>query len=202
MDKKRIGIMGGTFDPIHMGHLVIAEAVREAYELDEVLFIPACSPPHKPGIKVAPVLHRYVMTVLATAGHPAFSVSPLEMNRPGPSYSYDTVLALQEEMGEDCEFFFILGSDAVKELSTWHNIDQLLSLCHFVAATRPGFSRTVEAVVSQFGEKGKERIHHLATPELAISATDIRNRIQAGRSVRFILPEPVEAYIKKEGLYR
>ncbi len=202
MKKRRIGIMGGTFDPIHIGHLVIAEAVYEAYELEKVLFIPASVPPHKPGIKVAPVLNRYVMAVLATAGHPAFSVSSIEMNRSGPSYSYDTVQALRQEMGEDCEFFFIVGSDAVKELATWNHIDELLSLCHFVAATRPGSSEAVDEVIRQFGKKGQEKIHHLSTPELEISATDIRRRIQEGRSVRFILPESVEAYIRKEGLYR
>ncbi len=202
MEKRRIGIMGGTFDPIHIGHLVIAEAVYETYRLDKVLFIPASAPPHKPGVKVAPALHRYVMTVLATVGHPAFSVSDIEMRRPGPSYSYDTVRALRQEMGEACEFFFILGTDAAKELGTWNNVDELLDLCHFVAATRPGTQRAVDEVIQQFGAKGQAKIHPLSTPELAISSTDIRGRIQAGQSVRFILPEQVEAYIKKEGLYR
>lgn len=200
--KQRIGIMGGTFDPIHIGHLVIAEAVRHEYNLDKVIFVPASQPPHKNGQTVTEVRHRYFMTVMAVCSNPFFYVSTIEIDRPGPSYSIDTVQAFREMYGGKAEFYFITGADAIKDLPTWERIDQLLDLCYFIGTTRPGNLSAVDDVIKYFGEKGKERIFCLATPELEISSTDIRERVKHGKSIKYIVPENVEKYIYKEGLYK
>lgn len=199
--KCRIGIMGGTFDPIHLGHLVTAEAVRIKYGLERVVFIPAGMPPHKQGAKITPALQRYIMVVLATSSNPYFTVSPIEVNRPGPSYTIDTIRELRTMCGAQTELFFITGADAIQELAAWKDIKELLTMCHFIGATRPGCLSTIDAVIAKLGTLGRRRIHRLATPELDISSTDIRERVRQGRSIKYIVPESVEAYIKKEGLY-
>ncbi|SFT74277.1 nicotinate-nucleotide adenylyltransferase [Selenomonas sp. GACV-9] len=199
--QLRIGIMGGTFDPIHMAHLAIAEAVREEFCLDQVLFIPAANPPHKQERQVTPAYHRLMMTQLATSSHPSFHVSKQELERTGPSYSLLTVQELQQEYGEAAELFFITGSDTINELHTWYHIEELLRQCHFVGTTRPGAPVDKTALVQQFGKIADEKIHFLAVPELEISSTDIRRRLKAGRSIRYLVPPAVEAYIRKEGLY-
>ncbi len=201
-DNRKIGIMGGTFDPIHIGHLVTAEAVRIEYDLEKVLFIPAGHPPHKQGSLVTPALHRYIMTVMAIFSNPAFVVSAVEMDRPGPSYTIDTVKTLVAQHGDQTDFYFITGADAIGDLPTWNNIEEILDLCHFVAATRSGCISMIDPVIEYFGTKGRQRIHRLTTPELEISSTDIRERIKKGRSIKYIVPESVEQYIYKEGLYR
>jgi len=200
--KQRIGIMGGTFDPIHIGHLVTADAVRIQYELDLVLFIPAGNPPHKQGMKVTDSSHRYAMTLMATLSNPHFQVSAIETERPGPSYTIDTVQALRKNHGEQARFYFITGTDAVQELPTWGRIQELLEMCDFVAATRPGCVSALDDVIRQLGPLGRTKIHPLATPELEISSTDIRERVRSHRSIRYFVPESVEQYIYKEGLYR
>ena len=136
--KRRVGIMGGTFDPVHTGHLVLAEDVRDTFGLDEVLFIPSAHPPHKGGIASVSAEHRYLMTVLATASNPHFRVSRRELDRQGPSYSLLTVTELQAGYGESTEFFFITGSDAINELDTWYHVDELLARCHFIVSEREG----------------------------------------------------------------
>ena len=200
--RHRVGILGGTFDPIHVGHLVTAEAVRNEYQLDKVIFIPAAIPPHKQAQTVTPALHRYIMTVLATYSNPFFEVSPIEMNRPGPSYTIDTIYELIEKYGEDTEFYFITGADAIAEIPTWDRIEELLGICQFIAATRQGCLPNVDNIKEYFGDLGKARIHRLNTPELEISSTDIRARIKNGISIKYIVPLPVEQYIYKEGLYK
>jgi len=197
----KIGIMGGTFDPIHIGHLVTAETVRIEYDLDRVLFIPAGNPPHKQDFVVTPSIHRYIMTVMATYSNPYFFVSAIEMERPGPSYTVDTILELMEQYGAGIELYFIMGADAVQELPTWNNVDRLLELCPVVAATRPGCSSAIDDIIHYFGTLGKQRIHRLATPELEISSTDIRERVRTSRSIKYIVPDSVENYILKEKLY-
>ncbi len=199
--KKRLGIMGGTFDPIHMGHLVTAEAVCNEFQLEKVIFIPAGNPPHKEGSHVTPAWHRYVMTVMATCSNPFFSVSPIELERSGPSYTIDTAEALLAEYGQQTELYFIIGADTVGELHTWHDIDKLLKICQFVAATRPGSLCSIDKVIDYFGVNGRNSIHRLATPELEISSTDIREKVRLGRSIKYIVPESVEMYIKKEEFY-
>ena len=201
-EKKRVGILGGTFDPIHVGHLMTAEAVRDEYHLDKVIFIPAAVPPHKQNQDVTEAMHRYVMTVLATCSNPNFEVSDIEMNRPGPSYTIDTIRELLERFGEDTEFYFITGADAIQEIHTWDRIEELLAMCHFIGASRQGCLPDVNQIKASFGELGKRKIHRLETPELEISSTDIRNRIKKGYSIKYIVPTAVEQYIYKQGLYR
>lgn len=200
--KRRIGIMGGTFDPIHTGHLATAEAVRVEYELERVLFIPAANPPHKQHSQVETSLHRYIMTVMATYSNPHFYVSSIEIERPGLSYAIDTVLELINQYGVNTEFYFIVGSDTVPELPSWKDIDRLLEVCHFIAANRPGSVYTLDDIIKSFGEQGYNRIHSLPTPELEISSTDIRKKVRQGRSIKYIVPESVENYICKENLYK
>lgn len=200
--RRKIGIMGGTFDPIHIGHLVTAEAVRLEYDLDKVLFIPAGKPPHKQGSAVTEAMHRYVMTVMATYSNPHFFVSALEIERNGPSYTVDTIEFLREKYGADTDFYFITGADALEELPTWKNVDHLLTLCHFIAASRPGCVSAIDKVIKHFGAQGRQNIHKLATPQLEISSTDIRERVKKGLSIKYIVPESVENYILKEQLYK
>lgn len=200
--RKRVGIMGGTFDPIHVGHLMTAEAVRDEYDLDKVIFIPAAVPPHKMKQHVTEAQHRYVMTVLATCSNPNFEVSDIEMNRPGPSYTIDTVHELVKRFGEDTDFYFITGADAISEIHTWDRIEELLTLCHFIGASRQGCVPNVDQIKESFGSLGMAKIHRLETPELEISSTDIRHRIQKGYSIKYIVPTAVEQYIYKQGLYK
>lgn len=199
---RRIGVMGGTFDPIHTAHLAIAEQVREAFGLDLVLFIPAANPPHKQGRNVAPAYHRLMMTQLATYSNPCFHVSKQELERKGPSYSLLTIRELQERYGAEAELYFITGSDTINELHTWYHIEELLGSCHFVGTTRPGAPVDKADLVKRFGCLAEEKIHFLAVPELEISSTDIRARVKSGKSIKYLVPAAVEEYIKKEGLYQ
>lgn len=200
MGKKRVGIFGGTFDPIHMGHLIVAETIMDEFHLDKVVFIPAAVPPHKLDKQISPAKHRYMMTMLATCSNPRFQVSDMEMHRQGPSYSRDTLAQLIEEHGRDTEFYFIVGADSVENLHTWNRIDELLTMCHFIGASRPGCMPDMEKIAQRFGPL-VEKIHCLETPELEISSTEIRHRVGQKRTIRYIVPETVEQYIYKEKLY-
>lgn len=200
--RWQIGIMGGTFDPIHLGHLLTAEAVRDAMDLNEILFIPAAVPPHKRERRIASPVHRLRMTMLATATNPHFRVSDIELHRAGPSYTVDTVDALRKEWGGDASFYFITGADAINDLATWHDVHELLHKCHFVAARRQGTALARERLEEEFGALGREHIHEVPTPELEISSTEIRRRVRRGASIRYMVPDAVADYIYKEGLYR
>lgn len=200
-EKKRVGIMGGTFDPIHVGHLMTAEAVRDEYDLDKVMFIPAAMPPHKLNQDVTAAEHRYTMTVLATCSNPKFEVSDIEMKRSGPSYTIDTVYELVKRFGEDTDFYFITGADTIQEIHTWDRIEELLKLCHFIGASRQGCVPNVDQIKESFGALGMAKIHRLETPELEISSTNIRHRLKKGYSIKYIVPTSVEQYIYKHGLY-
>ena len=201
-EKKRVGIMGGTFDPIHIGHLVIAEAAREQLALSEVIFIPAAQPPHKAGREVAPAEHRLHLVQLATESNPFFRVLDVEMKREGPSYSYDTLRALVETHGESTDFYFIVGGDEMNTILTWHRISELFALCRFAAARRQGAPLSLLEVRERLGEEVLARIHSVQAPELEIASTYIRRRLREGRAIRYLVPEKVEAYICKEGLYQ
>lgn len=198
----RIGIMGGTFDPIHLAHLAIAEAAREAFKLDSVLFIPAASPPHKQGREITNACHRLMMTQLATNDNPAFHVSKQEIERRGPSYSLLTIGELRAQFGDDAGLYFITGSDTINELHTWYHIQELLQQCHFIGITRPGAPVNETDIIRQLGRTAERKIHYLTVPQLDISSTIIRQRIQAGHSIRYLVPQAVEEYIHKEGLYQ
>lgn len=191
---RRIGIMGGTFDPIHLGHLVAAEQVRADLTLDEIVFVPAGQPWQKPR-EVTASEHRYLMTVLATAPNSNFSVSRLEIAQTGPTYTVDTLRTLRSRL-PDHELFFVTGADAILSILTWRDADECLKLATFVAATRPGhgLSRLKH-------EHILERIVRLDVPALAISSTDVRQRLATGRSATYLIPREVEEYVRKHGLY-
>lgn len=198
--KRKIGVFGGTFNPIHIGHLITAEAVREEYGLEKIIFIPAAEPPHK-RFGVVSAEHRYNMTALAIMYNPYFCLSDIEMRRKGYSYTIDTIKHLRSEYGEETEFYFIAGTDTIHDLPNWRFIDELLELCHFVGATRPDGSKIINSVIEYFGEIGEKNIHRLETPELEISSTDLRRRLRKGRSVRYMIPLPVIRYIEEHKIY-
>ena len=202
VNHKKLGIMGGTFDPIHNGHMETAEFVYQQMGLEKVVFIPANIAPHKIGMEFAAAEHRYQMTVLATQDSPHFCVSDMEIRRKGISYTYDTVATLKEKYGTEYDLYFIIGADSVAKLDTWTKVRDIMGICTFVAATRPGFVTTVDKVIEYFGELGKTRIQWLNTPGLDISATDIRQRVREKRSIKGLVPVAVEQYIYQEGLYR
>ncbi len=197
----RLGIMGGTFDPIHFGHLVTAEEALVQFNLDRVLFMPTGQPAFKADERVTPAEHRYLMTVIATASNPDFDVSRLEVDRPGLTYTVDTLLALRDEYGPSAELFFITGADAMWEIVAWKDADTIAEVATFIAATRPGYDldaarRSHEEAATRF------RIEYIEVPALAISSTDLRHRVNERRPIRYLTPESVVAYIEKHGLYR
>ena len=197
----KIGIMGGTFDPIHLGHLATAEAVRELFVLDEILFMPAARPPHKLDKHVTDERHRLAMTTLATRSNKFFRVSDMELKRTGLSYTFDTMNELHKIFGNSTELFFIIGADSLADLSKWHAARELVDKCHFIATTRQGVEADFSAVEKFFGAAAREHIHRVATPGLEISSTDIREKIKLGRSIKYLVPEVVEDYISTERLY-
>ena len=190
--------MGGTFDPIHYGHLVTAEEALVQFNLDRVVFMPTGSPVRKTHEAVTPPEHRYLMTVLATADNADFGVSRLEIDRPGPTYTVDTVLELRKVHGADADLFFITGADAVLDILTWKDAERFAGVCTFIAATRPGYD--LSRFAEQPGSSGMA-VELMEVPALAISSTDIRLRIAERRPVRYLLPEPVAAYARKNHLY-
>ncbi len=198
----RLGIMGGTFDPIHYGHLVTAEGARYELGLEKVIFIPAGRPPHKPGCNITEPWSRYVMTGLAIESNPFFLASAMEVERPGPSYTVDTVSAIQLLYPES-ELYFITGSDAVLEVLTWKNVLKLLSKCRFISVSRPGYNLDeLHTRLDGIPWELKKNIIYMEVPSLAISSTEIRKRVREGRPIKYLLPESVEKYIIKNDLYR
>lgn len=196
--SMRLGVMGGTFDPIHYGHLVTAEEALQQFALDEVLFLPTGTPWMKEHVVVSPSEDRYLMTVIATASNPLFRVSRLEVDRDGPTYTAETLRSLQAEMGPEADLFFITGADAVLEIFQWKESDELFGLAHFIAATRPGYD--IAAFEAQ--STAHPGITVMNVPALAISSTDIRERVGLGRPIRYLVPEGVKSYVEKAGLYR
>ncbi len=192
---RRIGIMGGTFDPIHLGHLRAAESAREELDLHEVVFVPAGLPPHRQA-PLASALDRFTMTTLATAGHAGFTTSPCELHREGPSYTVETVAAFREE-SPGVELVLIVGSDTFPELAGWRERDRLLTLCTVAVVARPDDGAGPDVPIA--GSGGVARVGGVGLP---ISATGIRERIAAGHSVRYLVPDAVAEYIAKRGLYR
>lgn len=199
--QARIGIMGGTFDPIHYGHLVAAEGVCQHFRLDRVYFVPAGVPPHKPGRGVSAPRHRYMMTVLATVSNPRFAVSAVEIEGLLPSHTVDTLKAFRS-LYPPAELHFITGADAILEIMTWKDPKEMLTLAHFVAAARPGYPiGALDSLRGGLPPDLRDRISYIEVPALAISSTDVRSRVAAGRSIKYLVPESVESYIFKEGLY-
>jgi len=209
-EKKsiRIGIMGGTFDPIHNGHLVTAEEALVQFELDKVFFVPTGYPPHKEERKSLDPVERYLMTVIATASNPHFEVSKIEIDRKGLSFTVDTVREFRKNYGAEAEIFFITGADAILEIIAWKNADKLAEMCKFIAATRPGYclKKFEELHVLPYENKepepGKPKIYMMEIPALAISSTDIRKRVSHKYPIRYLVPEGVANYVLKRGFYR
>ncbi|AGL02631.1 nicotinate-nucleotide adenylyltransferase [Desulfoscipio gibsoniae] len=196
--KRRIGLMGGTFDPIHHGHLVAAEEARYQFGMEKVIFIPAGKPPHKTRRDISLPGHRLEMTKRAISSNPHFTISDLEIKREGLSYTIDTVRAMKE-VYVGWEIYFITGSDAVLEILTWKNVEGLLEECFFVAATRPGFQL---GSVNHLPKGAMAKIKTIEVPALAISSTDIRHRVREGRPIKYLLPEAVEKFIFRKKLYQ
>ncbi len=188
----RIGVMGGTFDPIHHGHLVAASEVAQSFDLDEVVFVPTGMPWQK--TKVTEGEHRYLMTVIATASNPRFTVSRVDIDRDGPTYTIDTLRDLKAAR-PDADLFFITGADAIAQILGWRNHDELWELAHFVAVSRPGHVLSTEGLPSA-------DVSQLEVPALAISSTDCRARVREGNPVWYLVPDGVVQYIAKHHLYR
>jgi len=186
--------MGGTFDPIHHGHLVAASEVQAWFELDEVVFVPTGQPWQKTDQEVTSAEDRYLMTVVATASNPRFSVSRIDIDRPGPTYTYDTLRDLRAERGPDVELYFITGADALTRILSWHNAGELFKLAHFVGCTRPGHELAAAHVPG-------EAVTLVEVPALAISSTECRQRVAVGEPVWYLVPDGVVQYISKRSLY-
>ncbi|MCS6976233.1 MAG: nicotinate-nucleotide adenylyltransferase [Gemmatales bacterium] len=190
----RLGVFGGSFDPVHYGHLILAENSREAARLDLVLFVPAPRPPHKLDREQTPFFRRVEMLELAIAGHPAFQVSQIEKDRPGPSFTVDTLTQLQAERPE-AELFLLLGSDSLQDFPLWYQPERIAELATLVVTLRPGAEKPTN-LPSHF------RVLWVDAPRIDISSTDIRNRVRTGRTIRYLLPRAVECYIETHRLYR
>jgi len=186
--------MGGTFDPIHHGHLVAASEVAAGFALDEVVFVPTGTPWQKDHRAVSPAEDRYLMTVIATASNPRFSVSRADVDRPGPTYTIDTLTDLRAERGEDAELFFITGSDALAQILSWRDAAQLVELAHFVGVTRPGHPLADPGLPDG-------RVSLVEIPALAISSSDCRERVRLHQPIWYLVPDGVVQYIAKRGLY-
>ena len=201
----KIGIMGGSFDPIHVGHLKVAEEMREKRRLDKVVFIPTNIPPHKAHRQLAAPRHRIRMVELAIADHPGFEVSRVEIDRAGPSYSIDTIDQLQEEWGDGHSIFFIIGADTLAELSVWRRPGELIEQADFLTAARPGTDMDFWDELSfTFTPEQVRRLRYgcVDTTPVDISSTDIRNRVRSERSIMGLVPPAVDEYIVRHGLYR
>lgn len=213
----KIGLFGGTFDPIHWGHLRSAEEVREAFSLDRILFVPAAKPPHKKRQPTTAPRDRLEMVRCATAGNPGFVVSSVEISRPGISYSIDTLRHFERKRSSGNSVYFILGWDAFREIASWKDFEEIFPLCHLIVTSRPGRKDAMSlkpmpvAVRKLFCYDPKKKIYRhksgtylffIQVTDIAISASEIRERVRKGKSIRYLVPRAVESFIKKRGLYR
>jgi nicotinate-nucleotide adenylyltransferase len=192
---KRVGIMGGTFDPIHHGHLVAASEVTTRFALDEVVFVPTGQPWQKGDVPVSPAEDRYLMTVIATASNPRFQVSRVDIDRAGPTYTVDTLRDLRKVYGPEAELFFITGADALEKILSWKDAALMFELAHFIGVTRPGFTLSDAHLPA-------DTVSLVQVPAMAISSTDCRARVAAGKPVWYLVPDGVVQYIAKRRLYQ
>jgi nicotinate-nucleotide adenylyltransferase len=202
---RRVGVFGGTFDPVHYGHLVVAEEVYAALHLAEMVFVPARQPPHKTHEVITAAEHRLAMLELAITSNPHFTISRVDLNRAGPSYTVDTLRLLREQWGEEIALYFVIGGDSLEDLLSWHDPPGILEqLTHLVAVRRPGYNESegyydwLEARLPGI----KQRMLVVEAPQFEISATDLRLRVAEGRPIKYQTPECVESYIIQHGLYR
>jgi nicotinate-nucleotide adenylyltransferase len=187
--------MGGTFDPVHHGHLVAASEVQHWFGLDEVMFVPTGQPWQKASSEVTKAEDRYLMTVIATASNPRFSVSRVDIDRPGPTYTVDTLRDLRKERGDECEFYFITGADALTQILSWRDHEELFESAHFVGCTRPGHKLTDQGLPDG-------AVTLVEVPALAISSSEVRERVSTGAPIWYLVPEGIVQYISKRRLYR
>jgi nicotinate-nucleotide adenylyltransferase len=202
---RRFGVLGGTFDPIHVGHLIIGEEVVSALQLDRLFFLPAGDPPHKRSRHITPAVHRVHMVELAIADNPAFALSLVDVERAGPSYTVDTLKILHEQWGPETEISFVIGWDMLDELLTWHDPAGVVQqVDRLVTVHRPGYEHDPRYLARlEVALPGiSQRLQPLAAPQIAISSSDLRRRVAEGRSIRYQVPAAVEAYILARGLYR
>ncbi len=200
---KRVGIIGGTFDPVHYGHLILAEQAREEAALDQIVFMPAMVQPFKLNAKSAGANHRYAMLVQAVSGNPYFSVSRRELDRSQISYTIYTLRDCKAELEEDSELYFIIGTDAFLGMEKWHASEELLTGFSFIIGTRPGYKeRELKRMIEHVREKYGTKIIEINNSEVEISSTDIKDRIHKGKSIKYLVPEDVEVYINENRLYR
>ena len=190
----RLGVMGGTFDPIHVGHLIAGSEALHRFSLDRVIFVPAGRPWQKS--QYSDPEDRFMMTTLAAAKHPAFAVSRIELDRRGPTFTADTMEALRAFHGEDVELFFILGADAANKLGSWERLGDLAALTEMIAVARPGAE-----VLAFERDEAWPRVHVMDMPPIGVSSTDIRERVRDGRPIDFLVPKDVASYIRMRGLY-
>ena len=195
-----MGVMGGTFDPVHYGHLLIAEEARIQFGLDRIIFVTAGRPPHKKDYVVSDAEHRYAMVALATASNPFFECSRMEMDRPGPSYTVDTIETLRSALAPETSLYLITGADAIGEILTWHEPRRIVSMCKLIAAHRPGYN--LGKLKSRLPKEISDQVIFLETPGVYVSSTELRARVRESRSIKYMTPEPVEAYIHKHALYK
>lgn len=199
--EMNIGVLGGTFDPVHNGHLIVAEEVKTRLNLAEIIFVPAGQPWLKADRPISPAEHRLQMLRLAIVDKPYFKLSSIEIERTGPSYTVDTVTELRGQLGSEDELFFILGWDSLAELPQWREPSRLIKMCYLVAVPRPGYPcpklKTLEVIIRGLSQ----RVMLMKEPEIDISASAIRERVARGLSIRHLVPEPVNRYIKEHKLY-
>jgi nicotinate-nucleotide adenylyltransferase len=199
----RLGLFGGSFDPIHFGHLIAARAIREQRNLDTVLFLPSCRPPHKKGKELAPAHHRAQMVRLAIQDEEGFAFDDFDLSRAGPCFTIDTVAHFQE-IFPSAELFWFIGADSLMDLPSWHRAAELISMCSIVTASRSDQIVDWNVLERAFGPSPREKLRGgvAETPVIDISSTVVRQRVAHGRSIRFLVPEVVRGYIEKHGLYR
>ena len=209
--ERRIGLFGGTFDPIHLGHLRCAQEVWEAFDLSQVIFILAATPPHKLDRPIISTQHRWNMVKLAVADNPSFALSDVEIKREGASYSIETISHYHRNLKKEERLFFIIGADAFCEIETWKDYPQLFTVCDFIVISRPQFDPLQAPVLTSEGfQKEGDRflhpsghsLHLLSVTPIGIASTEIRRAVREGRSLTYLIPKEVEEYITKEGLYR
>lgn len=198
---RRLGVLGGTFDPIHHGHLVAAEEARYQLALDQVLFVPAGSPPHKPAQPITAAHHRVRMIELAIDGNPQTALSRVDVDRPGPCYTVETLELLRRAWGREVTLFFIEGADSLADLTTWYQPHRLLELCELAVVGRPGVDVDLDELYRHLPQL-EARLHWVQMPRLEISSSDLRGRVRAGRPIAYLVPRSVHAYIHEHKLYR
>ncbi len=199
-EPTRIGVYGGTFDPVHLGHLILASELRHALALDRVLFVPAGRPPHKTGQAIGDETHRLTMLRLALADNPAFALSTVDLDRAGTSYTADLLHVLSGTLAP-AKLFFLMGEDSLRDLPTWHQPTHIAALAELGVARRPGVDVDLEAVLREV-PSARGRVHLVPMPPIGIASHDLRRRVRAGEPIRYLVPEEVEAYIAEHGLYR